>query len=169
MNFEESENSLSSMVAECGDCGGDYDGPCLCCDIAYDSFDSIDSVRQTKKEAAAKVAERAAELFVERAAEKVAETCSCGQCGGTAVVQCYESHAWKKHPLGSDEGTLQNVSEWQTLSEDGANCELLKSGSATCPCAECCGAAIYDDNHGEYSDSSIHSEDCLNYLTTTHV
>jgi hypothetical protein len=39
-------------------------------------------------------------------------------------------------------------------------CELLKSGSATCQCTEC---------RGEHSDDSVHSEDCLDLLTTTHV
>lgn len=133
---------------------------------------------------------------VEKALETGAPASGCFGCVGL----CHEvkKTKWKKYPLGSDEGTLQAVSGWQTLAEDGSNadlqrldqtdfqddlyddkifagkensaklpCELLKSGSAVCQCGECCNFAIYDDNHFEVTDDSIHSEDVLNELTTT--
>jgi hypothetical protein len=176
MNCEQSESSLSSMIATHGDCVDDECGdemPCICCSGAYESFDSITSVLESKKEIAKKIAEKVTEKEAETcvAVSNVSVECQCGQCSGRAVVACFEIDPWKKYPLGSDEGRLQAVSNWQTLSEDGANaklpCDLLKSGSATCQCAECCGGAIYDDNHTE--GDSVHSEDCLDLLTTTHV
>jgi hypothetical protein len=115
-------------------------------------------------------------------------TCSCEQCSGPVCGVVVEKSInpvekvptpWKKYPLGSDEGLLQCVDDWQTLAEDGSNakvpCDLLKSGSATCQCAECCGGAIYDDNHTddqEYLDKdadSVHSEEYLDMLSETHV
>jgi hypothetical protein len=173
MNHKQSESSLSSMIAD-DDCCGD-EMPCICCSGAYESFDSITSVMESRKkeESAKKIAEKATEKVTIKTAKK---NCPCGQCSGRAVVECFENHTWKKYPLGSDEGTAQAVSGWQTLSEDGANanlpktCELLRSGCASCRCAECCNAAIYDDNHCEgKDDDSVRSEDCLDELTITHI
>jgi hypothetical protein len=196
---KQSENSVSIHVS-IEDDHDDDEMPCICCSGAYESFESITSVMESRK-AAVKLtsveknvveAQARVEKNVVEALARVEKNVTGGIAsvvGAIASVEkkgkwnascsCKQCAPWKKYPLGSDEALLQCVDDWQTLAEDGSNarvpCGLLKSGSATCQCAECCGGAIYDDNHTddqEYldkDDDSVHSEECLDMLSETHV
>jgi hypothetical protein len=59
---------------------------------------------------------------------------------------------------------LKKIQEQEEEAELQAPCDLLKSGCATCVCTECRESRECRDD-----DGSVHSEDGLDLLTTTHV
>jgi hypothetical protein len=133
-------------------CDGEMDYACICCSGAYESFDSITSVLESKKEMAKKIAEKVVEKEAEsKGVEDVFEK----GCERTPQEKLMDEYFEKlRVKMEADEIKKQHGSNAKLP------CGLLKSGSATCQCAECC---------GEHSDDSVHSEDCLDLLTTTHV
>ena len=127
---------------------GSIDYACICCSGAYESFDSIASVLEAKekklKEKVAESKERQAELkgSLERTPQE-------------KLMDAYFEELRVKFEADEIEEKKKSCPIMIK-----SPCELLKSGSATCECTEC---------RGEHSDDSVHSEDCLDLLTTTHV
>jgi phenylalanyl-tRNA synthetase alpha subunit len=148
---------------------GSADYACICCSGAYESFDSITSVLEAKekvnitKKITEKVAaskERiciiaASKERIERQNRKAELKASLERTPQEKLMDAYFEELRVK--MEADEIEEKKKSCPIMIKSP---CELLKRGSATCQCAEC---------RGEHSDDSVHSEDCLDLLTTTHV
>jgi hypothetical protein len=133
------------------------DYACICCSGAYESFDSITSVLEAKekvnitKKITEKVVKQRAlsKERIERQNRKAELKASLERTPQEKLMDAYFEKL---------EAEIEENKSCPIMIK--SPCELLKSGSATCQCTEC---------RGEHSDDSVHSEDCLDLLTTTHV
>jgi hypothetical protein len=167
-NILDMEGEYSEM------CDVEKDYVCICCSGAYDSFDSIASVIEEKQKV--KITEK-----IEEKVKKIKAT------KGPATQEQIERRLKEQIRKEEEEeaaflrrtGVLERSPNEKLMDayfkkiEIEAElqqscpimikspCELLKSGSATCQCTECRGS------HSD--DGSVHSEDCLDLLPTTHV
>ena len=117
------------------------DYACICCSGAYESFEEITKMMEKEKEVKEK--------------EKLMDAKLSEKYGNAEKYQGLLLHRDKMVEKEKE------VKEKEKL----PSCELLKSGSATCQCKECC----HPPCHSPTSDGSVHSEDCLDLLTTTDV
>jgi hypothetical protein len=156
---------MEGEYSEMCDVGKDY--ACICCSGAYESFDSIASVIEEKQKEREKRTRKITEKVKKIKATK-----------GPALQEQIERRNRKEAQLETvlertpQEKLMDAYFEKLEIEADEIEkkscpimikspCELLKSGSATCQCTEC---------RGEHSDDdSVHSEDCLDLLPTTHV
>ena len=161
----------SEMEADCEDADA-----CICCSKAYESFEEITSAQKYQGLLFHQ------DKLVEK--EKLMDAKLSEKYGNAEVYQAYLLHRDKLVEKEKEVKEKLKLSEAKLSANYSAKlsekyvvqvvCELLKSGSATCQCTECrgehCPASfpLVSPPHSP-SEGSVHSEDCLDWLTTTDV
>jgi hypothetical protein len=148
-------------------CNVEQDYPCICCSGAYDSFDSIDSVMEEKQKEKIRATKGPAtpEQIKARFNEQIQkeEAKEAALLRRTGVLERSPNEKLMDAYLKEIEIEAELQQSCPKKADLKLPCELLKSGSATCQCTECRESRECRD------DGSVHSEDGLDLLTTTHV
>ena len=150
-------------------CNVEQDYPCICCSGAYDSFDSIDSVMEEKQKEKIRATKGPAtpEQIKARFNEQIQkeEAKEAALLRRTGVLERSPNEKLMDAYLKEIEIEAELQQSCPKKADLKLPCELLNSGSATCQCTECRESRECRDD----DDGSVHSEDGLDLLTTTHV